>query len=118
VCNTLSTETKSSVLADLSKVVLGYCDTGEIEGEIDESETVTAKIMGYKAKRDCTKEMNESSHTSEPDMNQHLWELSHTSPSSLCRPSEVMLHDRCPLGFLQFCYPHQILTNSIIYKDC
>jgi len=38
------------VLADLDKEVLGCCDAGEIEGEIDESETITAKIIGNKAK--------------------------------------------------------------------
>jgi len=58
-------EAKSSVLADLDKEVLGCCDAGEIEGEIDESETVTAKIMGYKAKIDSVKrtKTKEPSHT-------------------------------------------------------
>ena len=58
-------EAKSSVLADLDKEVLSCCDAGEIEGEIDESETVTAKIIGYKAKIDSVKinKTSESSHT-------------------------------------------------------
>ena len=59
-------EGKSSVLADLDKEVLACCDSGEIEGEIEESETVTAKIIGYKTKIDSVKrtKTNESSHTS------------------------------------------------------
>ena len=48
-------EGKSSILANLDKKVLVCCDSGEIEGEIEESETVTAKIIGYKTKIDSVK---------------------------------------------------------------
>ena len=43
-------ETKLSILANLDKEVLAYCDAGEIETEIHESETITAKIIKYKTK--------------------------------------------------------------------
>jgi len=45
--------------------VLGCCDAGEIKGELHELETVTVKIIGYKAKIDSVKrsKMNKSSHT-------------------------------------------------------
>jgi len=47
-------------LADLDQEILACCDPGEIESEIEESETVTAKIIGVKAKIESVKKANTS----------------------------------------------------------
>ena len=40
----------TSVLADLDKEIYSYCKLTELEGEIEESETVVGRIMEYKTK--------------------------------------------------------------------
>ena len=46
----LQLETKSTVLAELDKEIFSCCELGEIEGEIEEAESIVAKIIQYKTK--------------------------------------------------------------------
>jgi len=78
-------EAKSSLLADLDKEILACCDPGEIEGEIDESEAVTAKIIGFKAKINSVKraKLSGSSHTPVSG---------HELPMSMLKPTPPQAH--------------------------
>ena len=113
-------EGKSSVLADLDKEVLACCGSGEIEGEIEESETVTAKIIGYKTTIDSVKrtKTNKSSHTSTATGH----ELSSLGAKP-CLPKLTLSTFRGPFGIPTIplsttIHSYRRLTNSIIYKVC
>ena len=43
-------EAKQSLLNDLDREILSLCELADVDGEIDESETITAKIIQFKGK--------------------------------------------------------------------
>jgi len=95
-------EAKSSLLADQDREILACCNPGEIESQIEESETVTAKIIGVKAKSNLWRKQTQvesSTRQQSPNMDQYLclWR-NHSFQSSLFPLLEVMSLDGSPFG--------------------